>query len=148
MGQVFQDGEDVEPFITSGIEFFSWVESADEGWTLTCNGGEVPDWLSIELTDGGEDGEFNYHVNAAVVAKPLPQGVHYREAVVRFGFPGAYKDYKFMQRENEYVFRYDMNGDGEVSIADLDDLLDLIIREVGDFNVTHVNALIDYILTH
>lgn len=148
MGQVFQDDGDVEPFITSGIEFFSWVESADDGWTLTCNGGNVPDWLSIELTDGGEDGEFNYHVNAAVVAKPLPHGVHYREAVVRFGFPGAYKDYKFMQREHEYVFRYDMNGDGEVSIADLDDLFDLIIREVGDFNVTHVNALIDYILTH
>ena len=148
LGQVFQDDGDVEPFITSGIEFFSWVESADDGWTLTCNGGDVPDWLNIELTDGEEDGEFNYHVNAAVVAEPLPQGMHYREAVVRFGFPGAYKDYKFMQREHEYVFRYDMNGDGEVSIADLDDLLDLIIREVGDFNVTHVNALIDYILTH
>ncbi|MBQ3364666.1 MAG: hypothetical protein IJG42_12035 [Muribaculaceae bacterium] len=145
MGKVFQD-DCVEPFIYSGIEFYSWVESADDGWTMTCDGGDVPDWLSIELTDGKEEGEFDYHVNAAVVAKPLPQGVHYREAVVRFGFPGAYLDYKFMQGEHEFVFRYDMNGDGEVNIADIDDLIDYIIR--GQANIGHLNALIDYILSH
>jgi len=34
-----------------------------------------------------------------VTAEPLPAGVAYREAVVRFEFPGAYIDYKFMQGE-------------------------------------------------
>ena len=44
-----------ESVTTTSIEFFSWVESADEGWMLsTPDGQEVPDWLHITLTDGVE----------------------------------------------------------------------------------------------
>ena len=63
---LYDDGQ--QQLITESIEFFAWVPSVDEGWTLTCNGDDVPDWLSIELTDGEEDGEFNNEVNAKVVA--------------------------------------------------------------------------------
>ena len=61
--------------VTRSIEFFSYVPSADEGWTLTCNGDDVPEWLSIELIDGEEEGEFDNFVLAEVVADPLPEGV-------------------------------------------------------------------------
>ena len=79
------------------IEFFSSKPSEDGAWTVTCDGGEIPDWLSIELTDEIEDGEFFGLVTAQVVAEPLPAGVSYRMAVVRFEHPGAYIDYVFTQ---------------------------------------------------
>ncbi len=44
-------GPDGEEVITRSIEFYSSMPSVDEGWTLTCDGDDVPEWLSIELTD-------------------------------------------------------------------------------------------------
>ena len=151
---LYDDGQ--EQLITRSIEFFSWVESADENWTLTCNGGDVPDWLSITLTDGEENGEFDNSVNAEVVAEPLPDGVPYREAVVRFEFPGAYLDYTFKQG-NPVVNPFDVNGDGEVNIGDVNACIDMIltgnessngdVNGDGEVNIADVNALIDYILS-
>ena len=152
--------EDGELVSTESIEFFAWCPSVDEGWTLSCDGDEVPEWLNIELTDGEEDGQFNYAVNATVEAEPLPEGVAYREAVVRFEFPGAFLDYKFMQGtkpEPPVGNKYDINGDGEVNIADVNALIDIILTGnnpagVGDLNddreinIADINALIDYIL--
>ena len=151
---LYDDGQ--EQLITRSIEFFSWVESADENWTLSCNGEDVPDWLSITLTDGEENGEFDNHVNAEVVAEPLPDGVPYREAVVRFEFPGAYLDYKFMQGEKN-TNPFDVNLDGEVNIGDVNACIDMIltgnespngdVNGDGEVNIADVNALIDYILS-
>lgn len=81
------------------IEFWSWTPSADDAWFVSCNDEDVPEWLNIELTDQMQNEEFTGLVNAVVTAEPLPAGVAYREAVVRFEFPGAYIDYKFMQGE-------------------------------------------------
>ena len=44
-----------------------------------------------------EDDEFTGIVRAYVTAAPLPDGVSYREAVIRFGVPGFYIDYRFSQ---------------------------------------------------
>lgn len=140
--------------VTCSIEFYAWTPSEDDGWMITCNGEEPPEWLEIELIDGKEDGEFNGLVTASVIADPLPAGVSYREAVVRFQIPGDYIDYKFIQG-----IKSDCGpGDGEVNIADLNYLIDLILNEMydncydvnedGELNVADVNALIDYILTH
>ena len=152
---LYDDGQ--QQLITESIEFFSWIGSADDGWTLTCNGGDVPDWLNIELTDGEEDGEFNNHVNAKVVAEPLPRGVRYREAVVRFSYPGTYLDYKFMQGK-KVDNPYDVNGDREVNVGDVNTTIDMIligdeslngdVNGDGEVNIADINALIDYILTH
>ena len=90
----------IDEIVFRSIEFFSWVPSADGAWEITCDGGDIPDWLSIELTDDNDDGEFTGVVTAEVVAAPLPAGVSYRKAVVRFGFPGAYVDYTFSQCVN------------------------------------------------
>ena len=145
--------------VSRGIEFLSYVPSADEGWTLTCRGEQVPDWLSIQLTDGEENGEFDNSVLAEVTAEPLPAGVTYREAVVRFGFPGAYLDYKFMQGEKGDDFpKGDVNGDGDVNIADINALIAIIlggedntngrsdVNGDGDVNIGDINAVIAIIL--
>ena len=41
-------GPEGEEVITRSIEFYSSMPSVDEGWTLTCDGDDVPEWLSIE----------------------------------------------------------------------------------------------------
>ena len=144
--------------VTRSIEFFSYMPSVDDGWTLTCNGDDVPDWLSIELTDGEENGEFDYFVNAEVTAEPLPEGVTYREAVVRFGFPGAFLDYTFKQGEKSGFPKGDVNGDGEVNIADINALIAIIlggednsegrsdVNGDGEVNIADINAVIAIIL--
>ena len=152
-------GPDGEEVITRSIEFYSSMPSVDEGWTLTCDGDDVPEWLSIELTDGeDEEGNFSGMVNAEVVAEPLPEGVTYREAIVRFEFPGAYLDYKFMQGKKPDFNIFDVNRDGEVNIADVNALLAMIldnefdaagdVNQDGEVNIADVNAVSDYILTH
>ena len=107
-----EGGELVKHFgddITSnGIEFYSTVPSEDDNWWLldVTNGSvldEVPDWLHITLTDQYDSGEFTGSVNAQVTADPLPDGLAYREAVMRFETVGAYLDYKFMQGDNTLV---------------------------------------------
>lgn len=149
---------------TENIRFFSWVESAEDGWMLsTPDGGDVPEWLSIELTDGVDTdgpyaGQFNNNVYAVVTAEPLPEGMSGRQAVVRFGFPGAFVDYIFKQGDPS--LKGDVNGDGEVNIADVNALINIImgaeadsdtkvradVNEDGEINIADINALIDIIL--
>ena len=131
-----------------GIKFISMASSED--WTVTCNGNEPPEWLEIELIDDVVDGQFCNEVTAKVTAAPLPAASMYREAVVRFSFPGAYKDYRFFQGEKigpdppdpiipvvnriveiilgkkvsqEEWYRCDINRDDEVNISDVNTLI-------------------------
>ena len=141
-----------EEYHAEGISFWSWVSSEDDEWTLTCNGkDELPDWLSVELSDVEPEEEIlGYEVHADVIADPLPSYVRYREAVVRFEIPGDYIEYKFMQGCNLEPPRppanYDMNGDGNTNIADLDLLIVLILNEAIDADIIDINRLIEIIL--
>ena len=141
MEQIF-DGQ-----VCRGIEFLSYVPCEDEGWTVSCNGGEVPEWLNIELTDVTNDnGSFLGMVRAEVTAEPLPEGLNNRKAVVRFEYPGAYIDYTFIQDGGHVPeFRCDVNGDGEVNINDVNTLVDYIIKGY-DVNIVHINMVIACIL--
>lgn len=140
---------------SSGIQFLSWLPSEDEGWSMSCDGDDLPDWLEIELTDVAEDVD-HYIVNARVTAQPLPKGVAYREAVVRFSYPGTYLDYKFIQGEKSYI-PCGPSADGEINIADLNYLINLVLNDMyddcydvnsdGELNLSDVNALIDVILS-
>lgn len=153
---LFEEGD--QKLVTRSIEFYSWTPSVDEGWTLTCNGEDVPSWLDIELIDEEKDGEFTGGVTAMVTAEPLPEDVDYREAVVRFEFPGAYLDYKFMQGVpvDPQFDKFDVNHDKEVNVADVNYLINMILTQdsssIGDVNgdlevnIADVNALIDRIL--
>ena len=143
-------------YTTSSIVFLAYEPSADEGWYVTCNDGDVPAWLDIKLEDDMENGEFTGLVNAEVTAQPLPAGLSYREAVVRFEFDGAYLDYKFMQGEKPIGLVGDVNGDGAVNIADINEVIDMIlagkfdakgdINGDGAVNIGDINALIAIIL--
>ena len=128
-------------FYGQGIEFYSSVPSEDEGWFLTCNGrDDLPDWLSIDLTDRYVNGKFSGYVVASVVADPLPAGVDYREATVRFEIPGDYIDYKFMQGVQPVGLRGDVNTDGQVSISDVTCLIDLLLNGTPGGPTADVNA--------
>jgi len=145
-------------FYTESIEFYAYTPSADKSWTLTCNGGDVPDWLNIILEDGEDnDAEFNNVVTAIVTAEPLPDGVAYREAQVKFEIPGNYKIYTFRQGDvNAKRATGDVNGDGEVTIADVNAIIDLIlsggydqyadVNGDGEVTIADVNAVVDIIL--
>ena len=146
-----QDGDTT----ITGIEFKAWTPSEDDDWEMTCNGSEIPDWLEIELIDGQEYGEFNNIVTAQVRAEPLPDGVSYREAIVRFSFHGAYIDYKFIQGEKvgPVIPPFD-----EVTIAVVNATLDLALRGLydprydyngdGEITIADVNEFVNYLLTH
>ncbi|MBR4829864.1 MAG: hypothetical protein IKZ92_08710 [Muribaculaceae bacterium] len=83
--------------VSRSIDFFCSLPVEDGDWYMTWNGSdELPDWLDIELQDV-ETYETGTIVNAVVTAQPLPEGVSYRSAVIRFEIPGDYVEYKFKQ---------------------------------------------------
>ena len=146
------DGQTID-----AIVFESWEPSVDDAWTMTCNGGDVPSWLNITLEDNmTEEGEYSGIVFGEVTAEPLPAGVKYREAVVRFEYPGTYVDYKFTQGEKPIGLYGDVNGDGAVNIADINEVIDMILagtyKEAGDVNgdgavnIGDINTVIAIIL--
>ena len=141
------------------IEFNSWMPTHDDDWTLLWNGDEdLPDWLHIELVDGEEDGHFNNIVTAHVTADPLPQYMRSRSVVIRFGFAGTYKDYNFIQRLKLGPCDLGNYGDGEVTIAVINHLIELILNDMydncydvnmdGELNIADINGVIDYILRY
>ena len=147
------------------IEFFTLVPSEDGDMWITCNGSEdeLPDWLEFEFVDlTDENGDFADLVDVYVTAQPLPEGLDYREAVIRFEIPGDFIEYKFMQGEEPEPEPYipgDVNGDGEVNIADVNCLIGVIqgaediyegradVNKDGEVNIADVNAVIDIILS-
>ena len=58
----------------------------------------VPSWLGLDFEDQTGSG-VGYSVNAIFNVEPLPEGVDYREATIRFAYPGAYLDYKVTQNQ-------------------------------------------------
>ena len=142
-----------------GIEFRSWIPSEDDGMWMLWNGEEdLPDWLDIQLIDGEEDGEFNHIVTARVTADPLPNGLYYREAVIRFEIPGAYLDCRFIQGVQIIPPIPCPGRDGEINIRDVNCIIYLILNDMyddcydvnfdGELDIADLNFLIDYILEH
>ena len=152
----YADGSSIS---TESIELASWIPTADGDWYLTCNGSdELPDWLNIELNDGDEYW-FGTMVNITVDAEPLPEGVAGREAVIRFEIPGDYFEYTFTQGEKvEPLIPEDVNGDGEVTVADITAVIDAILMNQfrancdvngdGEISVADINRIVNYILSH
>lgn len=146
--------------VTDGIRFLSSVPSCNDDWHLTCDGVEdVPDWLDIDLSDQSAEEDFPGIVQASVMARPLPSGVTYREATVRFEIPGDYVEYKFMQGEKPVLKRGDVNNDGQVDIGDVSELIDILlgsstssneatsdVNADGQTDIGDVSELIDYLL--
>ena len=68
--------------------------------------------MEVELVDDVDDsGEFTGLIYAYVTAAPLPEGVTYRSANIRFSIPGDYCDYKFRQGESDGIVEQLVNTD-------------------------------------
>jgi hypothetical protein len=139
-----------------GVYFLSNVITAEGDWYVTWNDEEeLPDWLHLELEDL-QVGEAYSYTAATVSADPLPAGVTYREAKIRFEIPGDYVYYTFKQGDQPTPNRYDVNGDGEVNVADVNTLIDFILSGSGfhdcngdgEMTIADINDLIDYIMNH
>ena len=127
--------------VTRSIQFCSTNPSSD--WTLSnANGGDMPDWLDIELIDSFESGSYTGNVNAVVYADPLPRGVRYREATVRFAIPGDYIFYTFIQEDDSpvVVVRGDANDNGVVTPADISTIINYLLGSTGLDPVNEANA--------
>lgn len=86
----------VEGYSFDYISVFSTKSS--ELWTvLTEDDQDVPEWLTLEIADVVENDEFTNEVQIEATAAPLPEGVPYREAKVKFSVPGASLVYNFSQ---------------------------------------------------
>ena len=144
-----------ETYGIEGIDFYSWYGADD--YVLTYKGSdELPEWLSIELEDVEGDEYSGWEVYAAVTAEPLPENVPYREAVIRFEIPGDFIEYKFMQGEPMPFLPEDVNHDGEVTVADVNMTIGIILAGTndpvadvngdGEVTVADVNRVIAYIV--
>ena len=87
----FSDGSTL-----NGVNFFATNPSAD--WMVsTADYEDVPDWLTINLSDDMENGEWANTVTADITCAALPSGLNGREAMIRFAINGAYYDYHIIQ---------------------------------------------------
>ena len=163
-GQMIRDFEfeeedgSISELTMDGVYFISSFVSSEGDWFLTWNDEEeLPDWLHLELSDL-QVGEVYSFVGASASADPLPEGVKYREAKIRFEIPGDYIYYTFKQggepTPDDPLTRFDVNHDGEINVADVNALINMILSDTGyhdcngdgEMNVADINALIDYIL--
>ena len=149
-----ENGNEVEVDM-NGVWFISNVITGEGDWFVTWNDEEeLPDWLHLELTDLQVGEAYSFVAAAPITADPLPAGVAYREAKIRFEIPGDYIYYTFKQGTPPTPNRYDVNGDGEVNVADINTLIDYIltgsgqhdVNGDGEMTVADINDLIDYIL--
>lgn len=71
---------------------------SSEEWTVTTvDGQDVPEWLTLQVADVQEAGEFTGEVQIKATAAALPADVQGREAKVKFAVPGAELVYDFTQ---------------------------------------------------
>ncbi len=93
-------------YTSESIEFLSSYSNYEGDLWMTWNGNEeLPDWLKINFVEQiDENNNHIYNVTAKVAADPLPDGIKYREATIRFEIPGDYIDYKFMQGDKSVFF--------------------------------------------
>lgn len=154
---IFETEEGEEEMTMYGVYFVSNVITSEGDWYVTWNDEEeLPDWLHLELADLQVGDAYSYVAATPITADPLPEGVTYREAKIRFEIPGDYIYYTFKQGTAPEPNRYDVNHDGEVNVADINCLIDYIltgsgqhdVNGDGEMTVADINALIDYILNH
>ena len=148
---------------THSVEIYTASAAEDFEFTL-ADGSELPNWLKVEAVDKTteEEPEFSGLTNMVATAEALPEGVKYREAIVKLHIPGAILHYKFTQ--GEYVpepeVKGDVNGDGVVDIADVNCAINVILGSEtaekyegradvngdGAVDIADVNEIINIIL--
>ena len=115
-------------------------KSADEMTVTTEDGEDIPEWLTVELTDVIEEEEFTGEVQAAMTATALPEGTTYRECNVKFAVPGASLIAKISQGEKPASLTGDVNGDGVVNTSDVTALINIILGSAETVPAADVNG--------
>ncbi len=138
------------------ISIFS-DQAADAYYYELEDGGEVPEWLTIEIADG--TGEFEGTVDVKATAAALPEGTTYREAKVKFYYAGANLVYTFKQGVEgtgpDPVFG-DVDGNGSVGVEDVNAVINVMLGKAenpladlsgnGSVGVEDVNMVINIML--
>ncbi|MBR6282799.1 MAG: hypothetical protein IKR25_00690 [Muribaculaceae bacterium] len=135
-------------------------------WTkreVDANGrvlGNVPAWVGLTLSTS-DSWDQGCTVNATFDVDPLPAGTTYREAIIRFAYPGARFDYKVTQGTQSQTYAPgDVDGNGVVDIEDVNALINVIlesraaeeyggradVNSDGNVDIEDANALINLIL--
>ncbi len=107
---------------TYTLELFSYHNKNE--WTTTG----VPSWINMDLT-AEDDSGVGYSVNANITADPLPDGTTYREATIRFAYPGAYLDYTVTQGTQVTIKLGDANCDGKIDVNDVTAVINYILKK-------------------
>jgi len=106
---------------THSIEFYAWTPYSSGKWTHNA-----PEWLNVTLADADSYSHGGVTI-ATVTAQPLPSDLSYREAQVRFSYPGAFIDYVFKQGQASTTLCGDVNSDGLVTIADINAIIGVML---------------------
>jgi len=145
------DGVSLYGVVSDGV-----TATADQFTVTLEDGSDLPDWLTISLTDA--TGDYAGAVDAHVTCAPLPEGVQGREAKVRFGFHGAKIIYTFKQGEGgQQIMIGDTDGNGVVDITDVNNVINMMLGKAamvpaadtdgnGVIDITDVNNVINLML--
>ena len=149
--------ENNQPLQLVGYDFQS--NKTAEFFEFIDENGEYPEWLTFKAKDVDYDEQSVVNqVNVTVKAEPLPEGVAGRVAKMKIGVPGGYFKVKFVQGEEPAEFIVgDVNGDGEVSIADLTMLASLVSEDSsnersdvngdGETSVADITTLVNILMS-
>lgn len=134
---------------------------AEEIEVSLADGSALPEWLNVNLEDVIEEGEWSELTDLVVEAAPLPEGVNYREAVIRLRIPAGELLFTATQGEkkDDPEVYGDVNGDGVVDVTDVNILINIVLEKAsaadypkadvngsGNVDVSDVNAVINVVL--
>lgn len=126
------------------------------------DGSELPEWLTVNVSDEMKNEEWSGLIVADFAVTPLPDGVKGRKANVKLSIPGARMVVAVVQGEPEEPgVPGDVNGDGKVDVEDINIAIDIILENTtadsypaadingdGKVDVEDINAIIDIILAN
>ena len=86
-------------------DFYSYIGSEGLWHVTAADGGEVPEWVNVTLTDQKINDTENYagHTNVEFAVEELPAGIDSREAKIRFWYPGSEVIYTVKQAKSTAI---------------------------------------------
>ena len=150
---------------TDCVEFASWPGMSSGKWQITYNGStQLPNWLQLIFVEDDLTSTVGYYrERVKVIAQPLPTGLAYREATIRFCVQGEYVDYRFVQTTDGARANMlgDVDSDGSVGISDVTTLINHLltgntsgislvnadVNRDGAIAIADVTTLMNFLLT-
>ena len=112
------------------VPFFVASHNQAETWTYDVAFDSADEWLTFDIEDSTEAGQYTGVVDVTATAQALPAGTTYRSAKVEFSSPGASCTVKFEQ------------GEGGVADAVVDSNVSVVVA--GDNFVVTASSDVNY----